>query len=180
MDKKIRKALLFAAEAHGNQRRKYTGEPYLVHPMAVSRLVVSAGGDRQMVVAALLHDTVEDTPVTFQDIRAAFGRDVMELVEDLTDVSRPQDGNRKVRKRIDREHTAMASPRAKTIKIADLIDNTRSIVEHDAAFARVYLAEKRLLLEVLQQGHPVLYGMAMRQLVECERYLETLQGIQAA
>ena len=80
----------------------------------------------------------------------------------LTDVSRPEDGNRAARKTLDREHIAKASPQAKTIKIADLIDNSRSIMAHDPQFARVYLAEKRLLLDVLTEGDPTLYAMARR------------------
>jgi hypothetical protein len=84
------------------------------------------------------------------------------LVEQLTDVSRPEDGNRAKRKAIDRAHTAKASPEAKTIKLADLIDNTRSIVELDPGFAKIYLVEKVLLLEVLQEGDAGLWEMARR------------------
>jgi hypothetical protein len=75
-------------------------------------------------------------------------------------VSRPKDGNRAVRKAIDREHTARAPAGAQTVKLADLIANTRSIVKHDVAFARTYLAEKRLLLEVLTRGDAVLMAEA--------------------
>jgi hypothetical protein len=82
------------------------------------------------------------------------------LLPALTDVSRSADGNRKARKALDRAHTAKASPAAKTIKLADLIDNTKSIVEHDPEFARVYLAEKAALLEVLKEGDQVLWAMA--------------------
>jgi hypothetical protein len=70
------------------------------------------------------------------------------------------DGNRAVRKAIDREHLAKASPAAKTIKLADLISNSRSILQHDPKFAAVYLAEKRLLLEVLKDGDPTLWSQA--------------------
>jgi hypothetical protein len=82
----------------------------------------------------------------------------------LTDVSRPEDGNRAARKAIDLAHTAKASPAAKTIKLADLIDNTRSIVERDPDFAKVYLQEKARLLEVLQEGDPTLMAMAREYL----------------
>ena len=65
-----------------------------------------------------------------------------ELVDDLTDVSKPQDGNRATRKELDRQHTAKASPDAKTIKLADLISNSRSIMKDDPNFAKVYMKEK--------------------------------------
>ena len=160
------KARDFAAHAHGaiNHQRKYTGEPYINHPAAVVELVRSVSDSPTMLAAAWLHDTVEDTPVAIGQIRAEFGNDVARLVEMLTDVSRPEDGNRAARKAIDRAHTALASPAAKTIKLADLIDNTRSIVERDPEFAKVYLEEKRLLLEVLTDGDTRLYAMAMAQI----------------
>jgi guanosine-3',5'-bis(diphosphate) 3'-pyrophosphohydrolase len=93
-------------------------------------------------------------------IARQFGSVVASYVEQLTDVSRPEDGNRAARKAIDLAHTALASPQAHTIKLADLISNTRSIVERDPVFAVTYLAEKRKLLEVLKDGDPNLYRIA--------------------
>lgn len=105
-----------------------------------------------MIAAALLHDVVEDTPATVPSISTVFGARVAQMVSDLTDVSVPSDGNRKVRKAIGRRHTAGASAEAKTIKLVDIIDNAGSVVEHDPEFARVYMAEKKALLEVLMAG----------------------------
>ena len=93
-------------------------------------------------------------------IARQFGSVVASYVEQLTDVSRPEDGNRAARKAIDLAHTALASPQAHTIKLADLISNTRSIVDRDPVFAVTYLAEKRKLLEVLKDGDPNLYRIA--------------------
>ena len=156
----------FAEAAHASidQRRKYTGEPYIAHPAAVVDLVRSVPHTEAMICAAWLHDTVEDTPITLDEIERVFGFDVATLVEMLTDVSKRSDGNRKARKAIDRAHTAQASPAAKTIKLADLIDNTRSIVERDPEFAKVYLAEKALLIEVLRDGDPALWAKAAAML----------------
>ena len=156
------KAEAVAADAHGKkgQVRKYTGEPYIEHPRAVVALVRSVPHDEAMLAAAWLHDTVEDTDLTVADIERMFGTDVATLVDSVTDISRPSDGNRKVRKAIDRDHLAGASPRAKTIKLADLIDNSRSIVERDPDFAKVYLAEKRELLAVLTDGDETLLNQA--------------------
>lgn len=152
----------FATHHHAaiNHVRKYTGEPYISHPAGVVDLVRSVSHTSEMLAAAWLHDTVEDTAATFDEVERVFGFEVTALVEMLTDVSRPGQGNRAERKAIDRAHTAKASPAAKTIKLADLIDNTRSIVEHDEKFARVYLAEKALLLEVLREGDATLWRRA--------------------
>lgn len=152
----------FAAHVHGriNHRRKYTGEPYIAHPEAVAEIVRSVPHDEVMIAAALLHDTREDCGVTNEEIFRRFGLKVASLVDDLTDVSKPTDGNRAVRKEIDRQHTAKASPRAKTIKLADLINNTESIVAHDPWFARTYLREKARLLDVLREGDATLWQQA--------------------
>jgi hypothetical protein len=122
--------------------------------------VAEVTDDAEMIAAAWLHDTVEDTPATFGDIERAFGAEVRALVADLTDVSKPSDGNRAVRKAIDRHHTAQASARAKTVKLADLIDNCRDICEHDASFGRVYLGEAAALLDVLDEGDPAVPARA--------------------
>lgn len=162
------KARRFAEAAHAgiDQRRKYTGEPYITHPAAVVELVRSAPHTETMIIAAWLHDTVEDTAVTLDDVEREFGSEVAVLVEHLTDVSRPADGNRKTRKAIDRDHMAKASAMAKTIKLADLIDNMQSIVERDPDFAKVYLTEKALLLEVLRDGDATLWTKAAAMIMQ--------------
>jgi (p)ppGpp synthase/HD superfamily hydrolase len=158
------RAYEFAKWAHEKvgQKRKYTGEPYIVHPVAVAEMVREIGGSEQMIAAAYLHDVVEDTGVPLRDIRAEFGPEVAELVGWLTDVSKPEDGNRATRKALDRGHIAKAPPEAKTIKLADLIDNSASITAHDPAFAKRYLQEKMALLEVLEAGNARLWVRAKK------------------
>lgn len=162
----VERARLFATAAHAavGQTRKYTGEPYVVHPIEVSQLVASVGGTDAMVAAALLHDVLEDTDVTVDLLEAEFGSEVADLVLWLTDVSTPEDGNRSTRKALDRQHSAAAPAAAQTIKVADLISNTRTIVEFDPGFAKTYLEEKRLLLEVLTRADPVLLDQAKNQI----------------
>ncbi len=150
----------FATEAHRGQLRKYTNEPYITHPAAVVALVQSVYHTNGMVCAAWLHDVVEDTGIPLEEIQDVFGPVIAGYVEQLTDVSKLTDGNRKVRKEIDRQHLASADPKVQTIKLADLIDNTISIKRYDPKFARVYLEEKRLLLEVLTKGDRTLYKIA--------------------
>lgn len=161
----VERAKVFATAAHAavGQTRKYTGEPYVVHPIEVASLVESVGGTEAMVAAALLHDVLEDTGVTVDVLEEQFGSEVADLVLWLTDVSKPGDGNRSTRKALDRQHSAAAPAAAQTIKVADLISNTRSIVAHDPGFAKVYLEEKRLLLEVLTRADPTLLTMAREQ-----------------
>lgn len=160
----IIRAQEFACRAHRGQVRKYTGEPYVMHCQEVALIVSQASVryDNADICAALLHDTVEDTAVTFEDIYQAFGGEIMTLVSDVTDKSKPADGNREVRKTIDRHHLSKASRDAQTIKLADLISNTKSIVAHDPGFAKVYLAEKELLLKVLVLGDADLHVIATK------------------
>jgi (p)ppGpp synthase/HD superfamily hydrolase len=156
----VEEARLFATSAHKRQLRKYTGDPYIVHPAAVVEIVKGVWHTDEMLAAAWLHDTVEDTYVIHADIVKYFGHEIAELVEMLTDVSTPGDGNRAARRKIDLEHTAKANHDAATIKLADLIDNSSSILEHDLEFAKIYLKEKKALLHVLQHGDCALWQCA--------------------
>ena len=137
----------FANVAHKGQIRKYTGEDYIVHPMAVSKMVKRHGGSKVQQAAALLHDVVEDTQYTLADINANFGHEVTTLVQWLTDTSRPEDGNRAIRKEIDRKRLAEAPAEAQFVKLADMIDNSKTIFVFDKGFAPKFAAEMALLVE---------------------------------
>lgn len=171
------RALVFASKAHADQRRKYTNDPYIVHPIQVAarvRNVLLIDGIHSFDVdlataAAYMHDVLEDTAVTEAEMRAEFGDDVTNLVLEVTDVSKPEDGNRAKRKQIDRDHIAKASELGATIKLADMIDNTSTITAYDPDFAKVYMREKAMLLPVVQHGNRWLIREA-RELVE--GYLE--------
>ncbi len=173
MNNLIERAREFATIAHQriDHQRKYSKQPYHVHLEAVAKLVSSVSDDPEMIAAAWLHDTVEDTPATLDDIEEHFGASVAALVENLSDVSKPSDGNRARRKTIDRLHSAQASARAKTVKLADLIDNCKDITKHDERFARVYLVEMGALLKVLTDGDPTLHAEASKL---HEKYIEKL------
>ncbi|WP_455233134.1 HD domain-containing protein [Geopseudomonas aromaticivorans] len=148
------KARLFALAAFAatGQRRKYTDESYFAHAAAVVALVAGVTLDETALAAAWLHDVVEDTGITLDLIEREFGAAVASLVGMLTNASRPSDGNRAQRKAIDREHLAGASALAKTIKLADMLDNLSTVVDRDPEFARTYLPEKALMLEQLTEG----------------------------
>ena len=163
MEEKLQEAIEFATEAHGDQKRKYTGEPYITHPIAVMEIVREVPHTEEMLMAAVLHDTVEATPVTIEDIKTKFGTKVAELVDGLTDVSRPEHGNRKTRKALDRAHLAKQNAEVQTIKLADLIHNTMSIGLYDPHFYKVYKEEKIKILDVLKLGNQTLMHRAQQQ-----------------
>lgn len=165
MSNLTKQARIFATRAHAaiDHRRKYTGEPYIVHPIEVAEIVRAAGGTDVMIAAAYLHDVVEDTPTTLTEILLEFGFEVANLVGWLTDVSKPEDGNRAARKGIDLKHSASAPAEAHTVKLADLISNTASITKHDPKFAKLYIREKDLLLDVLTKGDRGLHKRATKQ-----------------
>lgn len=147
----LAKADRFAAMAHTGQVRKYTGDPYIVHPRAVAAKVAERGGTVDMIAAALLHDVLEDTPIDYDTLKEGFGQEVAYLVWELTDEytteAFPQ-LNRAVRKAMEATRLSKVSDAAKEIKLCDLMDNTSTIVEHDPhGFAPVYLREKAALLE---------------------------------
>ena len=146
-------ALTYATAAHAavGQMRKYTDEPYIVHPIRVGDIVDKFGGTDEMIAAAYLHDVVEDTGVSIEDILDMFGSVVAVIVDGLTDVSKPEDGNRAVRKAMDRQHSADATWAVQFVKCADIIDNASDIGDNDPSFNVVYRKEMVLLLEVLDK-----------------------------
>ncbi|MDE7122583.1 MAG: HD domain-containing protein [Oscillospiraceae bacterium] len=80
---KIQTAYSFAEEAHKGQFRS-SGQPYIIHPVAVADILLDLGMDTDTICAALLHDVVEDTPVTYEQVKKLFGRDVADLVDGVT------------------------------------------------------------------------------------------------
>ncbi len=125
---RLARAYRFAAEAHEGQKRKgERGEPYVNHLIEVADLVADAtdGADIDLIIAALLHDTVEDTPVTPADLTREFGARVAGLVGEVTDdKSLPQ----AERKRLQVEHAPHLSHGAQIIKLADKTSNVRAII----------------------------------------------------
>lgn len=159
------------AHEGSGQKRKYTNEHYWRHPIEVSKIVASVHHTEDMLIAALGHDLLEDTKMTPETVEGLFGEGVLELILGLTDISKPSDGNRAERKRIDREHTAEQSPRCKTIKLADLIHNSQSILSYDKEFAKIYILEKELLLTVLTEGDSRLWNQANSIVIEAKKEL---------
>ncbi len=166
-------ALNFASKAHLGQKRKYTFEPYIEHCLRVCKLLISYGiNDKDMLQAALLHDTIEDTSTTQYEIETQFGKRTRELVLQLTDVSTHADDNRSIRKQMDLDHIAQSDSEGATIKLADMIDNSISIVPYDKEFAKIYIIEKGRMLEVLKHGNKDLWNLANGILIYSKIYLK--------
>lgn len=150
-DDLVLRAFHFAVEAHKNQTRKYTGEPYIYHPIQVATILVeNFAGDPPpafILAACLLHDVVEDCGVSFTEIRRQFGDEVAAAVMHLTDLVTKDQGNRETRKFLEAIRIRNAPTYAQLIKLADLISNTESIEKHDPDFAVVYMKEKAQILD---------------------------------
>jgi len=125
----ILKALRFSAKKHNDQRRKdEKASPYINHPIQVAETLWSVGGvrDVNLLVAAILHDTIEDTDTTPEEIRVEFGDEVLSLVLEVTDdKSLPK----QVRKQLQIEHAPHKSDKAKLLKLSDKINNVDDMVQ---------------------------------------------------
>ena len=165
------KALAFAAHKHRDQRRKdREASPYINHPIALADVLVNEGGvsDVEVLCAALLHDTVEDTATTHEELVDAFGARVARIVAEVTD---DKTLSKSERKRLQVEHATRLSPEAKLVKLADKICNLRDVAERppaswDLARRREYFDWAKRVVDGLRGAHPRLeaafdaaYGM---------------------
>jgi guanosine-3',5'-bis(diphosphate) 3'-pyrophosphohydrolase len=123
----ILKAAEFAADRHRNQRRKDAeASPYINHPISLANVLANEGAvtDPVVLCAALLHDTIEDTTTTAEELTAAFGQSITDVVLEVTDDKKL---DKAVRKQLQIEHARHASKQAKLVKLADKICNLRDI-----------------------------------------------------
>jgi len=168
----------FCIKAHGDQKRKYTNDPYGLHLMSVVNILeVNGITDEILLYAAYGHDLLEDTDKSALDIVSflhnELGYDVVDthiiinLIQELTDVYTKENYpsfNRTKRKELEAYRLWSISPEAQTIKYADLIDNLKDIVPHDKGFARVYVQEKEFILKGMNKGDKFLYNLANAEL----------------
>src|SRR5688572_836606 len=152
------RALAFAAHKHRDQRRKDpAASPYINHPIALADVLVNEGGvtDIEVLCAALLHDTVEDTDTTPEELERAFGARVARIVAEVTD---DQALAKAERKRLQVERAAGLSPEAKLVKLADKICNLRDVAERapaswDLARRREYFDWAKRVVDGLRGEH---------------------------
>lgn len=171
-------AMGFAAAAHFSigQLRKYSYHPYIEHPIRVMNLLIRHMKvypiTSELLAAAVLHDVIEDTPVTLHQIRIIFGADVAQLVELTSSVTKDSKENRATRKNIDQSHYATGDYRSQSIKVADSMDNAVDIAVNDPDFAVVFLREKRSLVEALTKADPNLRMVALDLITNLEANTE--------
>lgn len=125
----INKAYFLAYREHGHQRRR-SGIPYIFHPTSVAYILVNLGMDSESIAAALLHDVVEDTPVTFDDIKKQFGEEIAELIDGVTKLGKIPYSSREVQQAENIRKMLMAMSkdiRVIIIKLADRLHNMRTI-----------------------------------------------------
>lgn len=157
---KYKQILDFATKAHEGQKRKYTGDDYIVHPIAVSNLVSEITSDDSIIYASLLHDVLEDTSVSHEELRVflfstlglTMAKSVLDMVVELTDVFTHEafpSSNRAKRKALECARLGGVSEGAKLVKRMDILHNTISITKYDPKFSKLYLKEKKELLKVL-------------------------------
>jgi (p)ppGpp synthase/HD superfamily hydrolase len=121
------RAIEFAARAHAGQYRKGTRLPYILHPLAVAKILIERGCEVEVVIAGLLHDTIEDTPVTAAEIRQHFGDAVSRMVEEASEPDKSDSWENRKHRTV--THIASASPGAALVEVADKLDNIRTIRE---------------------------------------------------
>lgn len=119
-------AITMATVAHGDQRRKGTDIPYIVHPFSVAMILSQVGYSEEVVVAGVLHDTVEDTDLTLDEIREHFGTRVADIVEGCSEPDRSLPWE--TRKQHSLEYLTTASREVRAVSCADKLHNIRSIV----------------------------------------------------
>jgi len=157
----IETAERIAREAHKDQKRKWSDDPYFVHPERVAKKVSELKGTNEVdVAAAYCHDILEDTDYPREEIERQLGSEVLSLVFELTNPTHtPEwDKKRRIEKRLaDWQHLLTISDRAKRIKMVDRWDNLQDMFGTPNSFLRKYLTESRIVLEILK---PADYDMA--------------------
>lgn len=161
MNNKLLAAIAFAAHKHSDQRRKdAAASPYINHPIALANVLANEGGidDERVLIAAILHDTIEDTETTEQELVREFGQEIAGIVMEVTDdiaLSKAE------RKRLQIEHAATISRRAKLVKLADKICNLRDVAGSPPANwslqrRQEYFDWAKAVIDGLRGAHPAL------------------------
>lgn len=148
-------AARLAIEYHGDQERKWTGEPYYNHPIEVTKLLIEHHWvDDDTSAAAMLHDTLEDTDISGGLIQMRCGHKTVRIVRELTNTTRfPNDKEKQTE--INLKRLASASREAKLIKAADVLHNSRDIVKSNPSYAPKYLIKKARTLQAIKTNSDI-------------------------
>ena len=162
------RAIIFAVKAHAGTERRGKGYPYIVHPLEAVEIVATMTADQELLAAAALHDTVEDTEVTVDQIRAEFGERIAALVADESDTFEAgvsEEDSWHFRKRAAIERLARASHDAKIVALGDKLSNMRAI-------ARDYAVKGDELWNIFHAKDPKDHEWHYRGLADSLRELE--------
>ena len=174
----------FVKDHHGEQKRKYSNAPYWTHLLAVAEIVNGYSGIELGIEIALCHDLLEDTKCTSEDLEAyllshfynpeetqIIVRDVIHLTDQYTHEAYP-DKNRAERKKLEAERLIGITANAQSVKYADVIDNTSSIVKNDPGFARVYIKEIAAKIHQMNKGNQKLYKRCLESVDQAVKELK--------
>lgn len=162
------RAIIFAVRAHAGTERRGKGFPYIVHPMEAVEIVATMTADQELLAAAALHDTVEDTDVTVEQLRAEFGERVAALVEAESDVfieGISETDSWRARKQAAIDRIAAAPRDAKMVALGDKLSNMRAI-------ARDYAVQGEALWSLFHAPHPSDHAWHYRGLADSLRELQ--------
>ncbi len=170
--KEVEEAIIFATDKHKGQVRKGDGRPYILHPMSVlMRLYKAKESDNMplLMVACILHDTVEDCDVSLDEIAKKFGYHVAGLVEELTlDKSKYETVGKK--QYLAQEMVRMSSY-ALCIKLCDRLDNITDMKSMDKEFIKKYIIETKYMLSYVEKNRPRLSGTHQALIAEIKEYI---------
>lgn len=158
---RLMSAIAFAAHKHRDQRRKdAAASPYINHPIALANVLANEGGidDERVLIAAILHDTIEDTETTEQELVREFGQEIAGIVMEVTD---DKTLSKAERKHLQIEHAATISRRAKLVKLADKVCNLRDVAGNPPSDWSVerrqeYFDWAKAVIDGLRGVHPAL------------------------
>ena len=162
------RAIIFAVKAHAGTERRGKGFPYIVHPMEAVEIVATITPNQELLAAAALHDTVEDTDVTIEQIRAEFGERIASLVTSETDVvfeGRSEEDSWHDRKQAAIDRLAKVSREAKIVALGDKLSNMRAI-------ARDYAVQGDALWNLFHVNDPKEHEWHYRGLADALRELQ--------
>jgi hypothetical protein len=157
----VMKAFKFAAGRHNGQKRKFTGKPYIIHPLRVSEIIREHGGGPAQRAAGMLHDTIEDTKTDYKDILDLFGSEIANLVMAVT--NDPEEKGRLGKSEYLARKTSALGPRELLVKLADRLDNIRDLSHENSDWNINYAGETRSILSrldprLLDRSHKDIIG----------------------
>lgn len=162
------RAIIFAVKAHAGTERRGKGFPYIVHPMEAMEIVSTMTADQELLAAAALHDTVEDTDVTVDQLRSEFGDRIADLVDvesDVMDEGVSEEESWRARKEAGIRRLARAGRDAKIVALGDKLSNMRAI-------ARDYAAQGDAFWSIFHTKDPKQHAWRYRALADAMRELE--------